>query len=550
MFNSSNKVFFISSLLLLIAILAFFIHKHNLAVYTANLDTRPLNAGVCRPVNSMEPANVLEHQERLIASTIYEGLICYDAKSGELQPRLARKWKCSPDCKNLTINLKENIKFHNGKKLTAAEVKSAWEKSFKNSKEWSSISLFLSIVGSNAMLEGHKQEISGIQVINDGTLKIVFNQPNAAFTYMLTSPIFWVYDSSVENSSAPGTGPYLLKENPDNKDKDILLLRNEKYHRGMPRLTAINFKIYDDELKALEDYKTGELDYLDSIPFNQLKAIKKDPQYKELYLSRPLLNTYSLVLHVNKQPFVDGYLLRRALNYAIDRKAINDSILGGAYTPARGVVPSGFAGYKSNMSGYNYDPEKARQLLEDAGYLVGDQFIPLLISYDNDEGHQAVMEVVAQQLNQVGISVEFSPMEWDYYKKQLGKMQIACGRVSWYADYPDPDNFLYSMFHSSKIGVSNFSAYHNPQVDKLLDLSRKQVNPEERLEYLHQAEEIIVDDAPCLWLFQKCAHKLIGENVSSLSVDNMEMIDWYQVELRKPDLDNGKDKSVKERKKV
>ena len=232
----------------------------------------------------MEPANVLEHQERLIASTIYEGLICYDAKSGELQPRLARKWKYSPDCKTLTINLKENIKFHNGKKLTAAEVKSAWEKSFKNSKEWSSISLFLSIVGSNAMLEGHKQEISGIQVINDGTLKIVFNQPNAAFTYMLTSPIFWVYDSSVENSSAPGTGPYLLKENPDNKDKDILLLRNEKYHRGMPRLTAINFKIYDDELKALEDYKTGELDYLDSIPFNQLKAIKKDPQYKELYL--------------------------------------------------------------------------------------------------------------------------------------------------------------------------------------------------------------------------------------------------------------------------
>ena len=202
------------------------------------------------------------------------------------------------------------------------------------------------------------------------------------------------------------------------------------------------------------------------------------------------------------------------------------------------------------MSGYSYDPEKARQLLEDAGYISGDQYIPLLISYDNDDGHRAVLELVAQQLNQVGISVEFSPMEWDYYKKQLGKMQIACGRVSWYADYPDPDNFLYSMFHSSKIGVSNYSAYHNPQVDKLLDLSRKQINSEKRLELLHQAEEIIVDDAPCLWLFQKCAHKLIGENVSSLSVDNMEMIDWYQVELRKPDPDEGKDKVVKERKKV
>ena len=503
---------------------------------------------MCRAVNSLEPALVSEHQERLIASAIYEGLLCYDAKTGELQPRLARKWKYSSDGKTLTINLKEDIKFHNGKKVIATEVKSAWEKSFSESREWSNISLFLSIVGSNAMLDGYKQEISGIQVVNEKTLKIVFDQPNTAFIYMLTSPVFWVYDSGAENDPAPGTGPYIFKEKQEGKD--ILLLRNEKYHRGTPRLAAINFRVYDDELQALEDYKGGKLDYLDSIPFSQLKVIQKDPQYKKLYLNRPLLNTYSLVFHVNKKPFADGYLLRRALNYAIDRKTINDTILGGAYIPARGAVPSGLAGYKSNMSGYSYDPEKARQLLEDAGYIVGDQFIPLLISYDNDDGHRAVLDMVAQQLNQVGISVEFSAMDWDYYKKQLGKMQIACGRVSWYADYPDPDNFLYSMFHSSKIGVSNYSAYHNPQVDKLLDSSRKQTDPEKRLEFLHQAEEIIVDDAPCLWLFQKCAHKLIGENVSSLSVDNMEMIDWYQVELRKPDLDEGKGKAVKGREKV
>ena len=124
MFNSPKKLFFIGSLLLLIAVLAFFIHRHNLAVYTANLDTRPFNAGVCRTVNSLEPALVSEHQERLIASAIYEGLLCYDAKTGELQPQLARKWKYSSDGKTLTINLKEDIKFHNGKKVTAAEVKS------------------------------------------------------------------------------------------------------------------------------------------------------------------------------------------------------------------------------------------------------------------------------------------------------------------------------------------------------------------------------------------------------------------------------------------
>jgi len=532
-------------LLLLIALLAILIYRHNLAVYTANLDTRPLNAAICRPVNSLEPATVTEHQERLIASAIYEGLLCYDSKSGGLKPRLARKWKYSSDAKILTLYLNDDIKFHNGKKINAAAVKTAWEKSFSNSKEWSNISMFLPIVGSNAMLDGYKKDISGIQAVNKDTLKIVFDQPNAAFVYMLTSPVFWVYECSQEDGPYPGTGPYMLKENQQNQN--ILLIRNEKYHQGTPRLSAINFTVYDDEVKALEDYKAGKLDYLDSVPFNQIKEVKKN--YKELYISRPLLNTYSLVFHVNKQPFVDGYLLRRALNYAIDRKAINDTVLGGAYSPARSAVPSGLAGYKSEMSGYNYDPEKARQLLEDAGYIVGDQLIPLTISYDNDEGHRAILEMVAQQLNQVGVSVEFSPMEWDYYKKQLGKMQIPCGRVSWYADYPDPDNFLYSMFHSSKIGVSNYSAYHNPQVDKLLDLSRKQTDTEKRMDYLHQAEEIIVDDAPCLWLFQKCAHKLVGRNVASLSIDSVEMIDWYQVELRKPDL-NGKEKTGEDKKKI
>jgi oligopeptide transport system substrate-binding protein len=548
MFKSPKKLTFISSLLILIILLAILIYRHNLAVYTANLDTRVFNAGICRPVHSLEPATVCEHQERLIASAIYEGLLSYDDSSGELKPRLARKWKYTNDGRMLTIYLKDNLKFHNGKKLNAGSVKNAWETNFANGKEWSNISMFLTIVGSNDMLNGYKKEISGIQVVNDKTLKIIFDQPNTAFVYMLTSPVFWVYDSNQEDNTIAGTGPFVLKENKGNKS--FLLARNEKYHQGLPRLAAINFTVYDDELKALEDYKAGKLDYLDSIPFNQIKEVKKSPEYKDLYKSRPLLNTYSLVFQINKQPFVDGYLLRRALNYAIDRKEINDTILGGAYIPARGAIPSGLAGYKTDMSGYSYDPEKARQLLEDAGYLVGDQLIPLLISYDNDDGHRAVMEMIAQQLNQIGVSVELSPMEWDYYKKQLEKMQIPCGRISWYADYPDPDNFLYTMFHSSKIGVSNFSAYHNPQVDKLLDSSRKQINPEKRMDYLHQAEEIIVDDAPCLWLFQKCAHKLISKNVAALSVDSMEMIDWYQVELCKPDLNEGKDKPAQERKKI
>ncbi|MGI5910992.1 MAG: ABC transporter substrate-binding protein [Syntrophomonadaceae bacterium] len=551
MFDSQKKykLAFVGFLLLLTIFVAVLINRYNLAVYTANLDNRTFNAGICGRVNSLDPANVAEHQERLIASAVYEGLVCYNEKSGELEPLLAKKWKYSSDAKTLVIQLKNNIKFHNGKKLTAANVKAAWEKSFINSQIWSNVSMFLPIVGSNEMAEGMKNEISGIQAVNESTIKITFDQPNSAFIYILTSPVFWVYDLSEDNQNnpSPGTGPYVFKEIEENKS--ILLLKNEEYHQSGPRLSAINFTVYDDEIKALEDYKAHKLDYLDSIPFSQIKEISKNPEYKDLYIKQNLLNTYQLVLNVNKKPFTKGYLLRRALNYAIDRKAINDTVLGGAYTPISTAVPLGFKGYKGEMSGYSYEPEKARQLLEEAGYSAND-LITLSITYDNDEGHRAVLDMLAQQLKQVGFLVELNTMDWEYYSKQLGKMQIPCGRVSWYADYPDPDNFIYSMFHSSKIGISNFSAYHNPQVDKLLDLSRKELNLEKRLDYLHRAEEIIIDDAPCLWLFQKCAHKLISKNVANLTVDSMEMVNWNQIELRKSSLDEGNNKPEEQGKEI
>lgn len=117
-------------------------------------------------------------------------------------------------------------------------------------------------------------------------------------------------------------------------------------------------------------------------------------------------------------------------------------------------------------------------------------------------------------------------------------MDLAFFRLEWFADYPDPDSFLYSMFHSSKIGISNYFSYHNPQVDKILDASREEVkSQQERIKLMNRAEEIIIDDAPCLWLFQSTAAKMIGKNVGFFEVTSMEMIDWYKAELLKPSLD-------------
>lgn len=514
-----------------------FIYHHRQAVYTASLSTRPFNIGLIGKVATMEPGGVEQHAEKLLASAIYEGLVRYDEESGEIKPLLARKWKFSSDNKTLTLVLNTNIRFSSGKKLSAADVKASWEANFAKGHDWANLAnLFLPVKGGLDRIEGKTEQISGIEVVNNHTLKVHLEQPNTAFLCMLTNPVFWVYDTSVREQAAgspPGTGPFILKQNQENQH--FIMIRNENYHGEKPRLSALDVRVYEDAVKALADYKLGRLDYLDQVPIDQIKSIRQDAALKRHFIYHPLFYTYNIGMNISKPPYDNNYSLRRALNYAIDRKAIADSILNGVYQPLKGVLPAGIPGFDSHMRGYSFDREKARQLLEEAGYPDGQGLEPLIISYDNSEGNQAVMEAVAEQLQQIGVRVQLQPMDWDYYRKQVGRMEMSCFRLGWQADYPDADSFIYNLFHSNRIGISNYHSYNNPQLDKVLDASRNQgLDSDERLKLINQAENIIVDDAPCLFLFQKMAAKLVGEGVNNLKVDRMEMIDWSKIELLKP----------------
>ena len=511
------------------------IYWYQQAVYTASLDTRPLQVGIVGEIDSLQPAQLDSPEERLVASALYEGLVTYDEKTGSIKPRLARNWKYSADQKTLIMQLKK-ANFSNGQPVTAEKVKAAWEKSFSTTQDWANISLFLPIEGSQARLEGRTPTITGLEAVDRNTLRIRLEKPNSAFLHMLTNPIFWVYDNDETTDPLPGTGPFVLQES--TKDYTIVMTRNEKHHQGQSRLSALQFTLYAEPYQAFGDFKINKLDYLNQVPLTEIKNIKNNPDYKERFVERYLWETYSLGFNMNRAPYAGNYLLRRALNYAVDRNAIIETVLAGSYRTAKGVLPTGMMGYNKQLQGYAYDPEKARDLLAEAGYPGGEGLKPLVLSFNNDEGHQAVAEAIAQQFNQLGIDVQLQGMEWDYYKKQVNAMDLTLFRVGWIADYADADNFIFGMFHSSKVGISNYSAYNNPQVDKILDAARAETKSnEERLKLLQRAEEIIVDDAPMLWLFQKKAAALSGENVRPLEMDGLGMVDWFKAELLKPSAD-------------
>jgi peptide/nickel transport system substrate-binding protein/oligopeptide transport system substrate-binding protein len=505
------------------------------ALYTNSLSTRPFNLGLSEPVEKLEPSSVQNHSQRLVASAIYEGLVYYDESRQSIEPRLARKWEYSPDGKSVTIQLRKDVKFSNGKNLTAQDVKASFEYNIATSADWSNTCLYLPIEGSKEKINGKAMEILGVKVLDKHSLKITFVQPDAAFMASLSNPIFWILDLESGLKPPSGTGPYMLKEM---SSSSLQLLPNDYYYCGKPHLSAMNVIIYPDEDTAFKAYKEGKLDLLDAIPFSEMDNVRKSKDYKGLLIEKPVLEIYCLGFNMSRDPYAHSYLLRRALNYAIDRDRIIKQILGSGYLPAKGLVPTGLESYNKDITGYHYDAEKARQLLAEAGYPEGRGLPVLTLTYNDDPGHALVAEEVARQLGEFGIRVQTLQQGWDYYKKQINSRAISFFRLSWAADYPDADNYLYSLFHSSQIGMTNFCGYQNPQVDKILDSSRKQYeDPQARLKLLRRAESIIIDDAPCLWLFQKKAQKLVSKDVRNLNFDRMEMIDWYKVELLKPTIE-------------
>jgi oligopeptide transport system substrate-binding protein len=533
MYLGFRRLALIGSVLGLALIVAGILFLNRIAVFTSGPASRPFNAGLVGKISTLEPAILNSMQERIISSAIYEGLVYYEQNASMVKPLLAHSWDYSADGKSLTIFLKPDVLFHNGKKLGAGDVKKAWEQNFVTASEWSNASLFLTITGARDLLEGKNPEISGIEVVNDHTLKINFDEPNAAFVYMLTNPMFWVYDLDDQVVPAPGTGPFVLQTNENNQK--FILSRNKKYHGTPPLLETINITVFANDYQALGEYQAGKLDYLDTIPLKEIKNIRNNDQYQKLLIEKPILSTYSIGFNLNKAPFAGNYLLRRAINYAIDREAIIENVMGGAARTAKSAIPVGVAGYNREMPGYSYNPEKAFQLLQQAGLKEAERQKPLYLVYNDNEGHRLVAQSVAQQLRDIGLNVQIQAMDWDTYKKQLPKMNLTLFRLEWYADYPDPDSFLYSLFHSSQTGMSNFTGYFNPQVDKILDASRAEViSHQERIKLLNRAEQIIVDDAPCLWLFQGQTAKLIGKDVKKLEINNMGLINWGAVEL-KPD---------------
>ena len=473
----------------------------------------------------VEMALALYGASRNIYSTLvrlgYEGDL-------DIYPDLAEKWDISPDGLTYTFYLRQGVKFHTGQEVTADDVKFTFERLYDPALASPASMFGAYVVGVPERLEGKTTDVPGIKVIDKYTIQFTLSKPYGAFLGELVTPSLgilskeevekWGADYAVHPS---GTGPFKLKEWV--RGEKIVLEANKDYYEGPPALDGVEIIVIEDEATGMLKFENGELDAFD-VPTADLDRLTADPKWKDQILRIPALDTYYFQLN-NFSPPLDDVRVRKAIAHAIDRQSILDKIIKTG-TLAYTVLPPGLSCYNPDIAHYDYDPEKAKALLKEAG-LENGFTMKVLLRAQSD-----VVEAIAAQLAEVGITLEQVMVERSAFWDIIYKNQTDSYYLSWWADFPDPHNFFVYIWRSGPETEESKNMYANPTVDELIDTAATTTDLDERCKLYHQIEQIgIEQDAQRVWLWHLETLRIKQPWVTGYNLSPTDVIFYYPIDM-------------------
>jgi peptide/nickel transport system substrate-binding protein/oligopeptide transport system substrate-binding protein len=294
-----------------------------------------------------------------------------------------------------------------------------------------------------------------------------------------------------------GTGPFRL--NSWKHDVGLTLEASEDYFRGRPYLDRIEYRILADPVTRLVEYQVGNLDSIHQLPDEKYLEIKADPPGE--LIEFPLLHVFYLGMNASQPPF-DDVRVRRAFNHAINKRLILEKIKKGRGVVARGPLPPAFKAYDPALRGYDYDPQKARVLLKEAGYGPENPLRGVPLWFNTATGADAnakIAEVVQGDLREVGVELALEGMAWGTYLDRVHRCEAPLFRLAWLPSHPNGDSILYALFRSGS--ASNACCYQNAQVDQWLDLARSEHEEARRMDLYRRVQRQIVEDAAWIPLY-------------------------------------------------
>jgi oligopeptide transport system substrate-binding protein len=472
---------------------------------------------------TLDPARISDIYSRSVSQQIFDGLVQFD-QTLTITPALAEFWKAARDGLTWTFTLRKGVRFHHGREVTAEDVVYSLTRLLDPRIRSGAADLFSTIKGAREFREGRVKTVAGLVAQDRYTVQITLDEAVAPFVAVLAVGHAKIVPKDVVEqlgdafgTQPVGTGPFKLER--WDRGKEISLVANAEYFGGSPRLSRLVYRIFlGEQFDAMyAEFLRGNLEDTPVPPREDRRSLS-GPRY--IYVKRPMISVRFYGLNTRLKP-LDDRRVRQALLYAINREAIIDEVFLGRYTPAHGILPPGTLGFNPRLRGYPYDAQRARALLAEAGYANGREVAPITIwSSVKHEGVTREYEEIKRYLNAVGVPSEIRYLtDWPSYSLALAEGRLPVFVYAWYADVPDPDNFLFKLFHSKS--PRNFFRYSNPAVDDLLVAARNARDIQRRVELYQRAEQLVLDDAPVIPMMHHTYERLFQPYVRSVEVNGL-----------------------------
>ncbi|EHK76596.1 ABC transporter periplasmic protein [Sinorhizobium meliloti CCNWSX0020] len=475
-------------------------------------------------VSTLDPAIGYDWQNWSMIKSLFDGLMDYVPGTTELRPDLAESYEISEDGKIFTFKLRKGVKFHNGRELTAQDVKYSIERVVNPATQSPGAGFFATIKGVEEASAGKGGELSGITVQDPHTIRFELTRPDATFLHVMALNFAHVVPKEeVEKHGADfgknpvGSGAFKLAE--WTLGQRLVFERFTDYwNEGLPKLDRITFEVGQEPVVALLRLQNGEIDVPgDGIPPAKFVEVTNDPNFKDLIIRGGQLHTGYVTMNVKMAPF-DKVEVRKAVNMAINKDRIL-RIINGRAVAANQPLPPSMPGYAKDYAGYAYDPEGAKKLLEQAG--LGDGFSTELYVMNTDP-QPRIAQAIQQDLKAIGITASIKSLAQANVIAAGGEENQApmiwSGGMAWIADFPDPSNFYGPILGCGGAvpGGWNWSWYCNEELDKKAAEADAIVDPAKAAEREALWRDIylkIMEDAPWAPIFNEERFTIRSERI-------------------------------------
>jgi len=498
------------------------------------------------PPEHIDPAlnSVLDNYQ--VINALYDGLTEYDYSdpdNPEVQPLVAESFESNDDVTEWTFTIRDDQRFSDGEQVLPSSFQRAWERATDPDFAGDYSYLFNFIDGGEEKLNGDAETISGITVDDEAmTLTVKMDAPYANFPAVAGFQIFFPMPSAVddlddqndwENGLMIGNGPFKLAE--PRTDQKIVLERNDEWAGDVfgnerPKLDRIEFVISQDIQSAYNAFEAGDGDTANVVPGRYQEA---DDNYATT-LDVDIVGSYHYELNQD-DPTLGGPEnkdLRQAISQAIDRDELNEVVWEDFRPPSTGITPPGTPGFQEGLCDYcSYDQEAAQEAFDRwkaAGHSIP---APLKIQLNPGAGHEDVVQIIIDNLREIGIEAVADPLDPETYFSQLSDGACQFCRTGWYADYPTYDNFMYDLFHTDSIGGNNYGRHSNPEFDSLVDEAKAEPDADRAADLYHQAEQVLLNDdigvIPLNWY--KGDYVYNPDKVTNFPQNALGLVLWEQV---------------------